>query len=267
MTIGFIGFGEASYCIAKGLLEYKETEIIAYDANCSVAERNAALLGGVRVVDSSMELLKATPYIIVAVPGKVDCLVFEKIYTNEANGHLFMDLSTALPESKASIAGKLETVNAKYVDVAVMGSVPKLLHRTPMLVSGSGSSDMIELFKAYSMDISVCGEMAGKASTIKLCRSVFMKGLPALLIETKRVCEKYGVEEEVFESIYKNLEDQHFSIFADRLVKGAYTHCVRQRDELEECLEIEKQVGVGTHMTEGAVEVFATLIEEKINEK
>lgn len=266
MTIGFIGFGEASSCIAKGLLEHNGIDIFAYDVNYERALQNAGFLDGVKVVKTVTELLQYSSNIIVAVPGKVDCTAFEEVYASAVEDYLFMDLSTALPEDKAKISKCLEVLKAKYVDVAVMGSVPKLLHRTPMLISGSGCVDMMSLFKDLYMDISICGDDAGKASTVKLCRSVFMKGLPALLIETKRVCQKYDVEEVVFESIYKNLEGQSFEMFAQRLIDGANLHCVRQRDELEECLEIEKQAGAITCMTEAAIDVFDTLIEGKKNE-
>ena len=265
MIIGFVGFGEVSLCFSKGLSEYGEVKVLGYDVDIQHAKSRSQDLKNVEIVDSIVELLERTKYIIIAVPGKCDASVFDEILSNRIEDHLFMDLSTALPCFKESISEKVYGKKAMYIDVAVLGSVPKLLQKTLMLISGEGSEEMVRLFERYGMDLTVCSKIVGKASTIKLCRSVFMKGLPALLIETIRICKQYGVENEVISSIYKNLAGQDFETFCNRLIDGAYRHRIRQKDELDECLEIGKEVGMELPMTKAAIRIFESL--ENQNEK
>ncbi len=259
MNIGFVGFGEVACCFSRGLAAFDDVNIMGFDLNYNSAMQRSQNIKNVEIVKSIPELLNKTRHIIVAVPGTSLEDAFENILKYNIENCLFMDFSTALPNVKIDISSKIYTQNALYVDVAVVGSVPKLLHKTPMLISGNGMSEMCFLFENYGMDLTKCGENAGKASTIKLCRSVFMKGLPALLIETQRVCKKYGVEKEVFSSIYKNLENQSFETFANRLIDGAYKHSVRQKAELKECLEMESLVGMDSFMTTGAIKIFKSL--------
>lgn len=257
MTIGVIGFGELAACFAQGLKE--NVQVVAFDKNKKAATIRAKDINNVELVDSIDEILAATKYIMVAVPGKYDEEAFEPLYSKEIGDYVFMDFSTALPDSKNKISVELQKQQAKYVDVAVMGSAPKLLHKTPLLISGNGSNEMLSFVSTLDMDIKVCGEYAGRASTIKLCRSVFMKGLPALLIETHRICEKYDVEEEVFDSIYKNLVGQSFENYLNRLVDGAYRHWKRQKEELEECIEMASAVQVNPDIIHAAVKIFESL--------
>lgn len=257
MKIGFIGFGELSYCFARGI--DKTINIIAYDINIEEAKKRADILSNVKIVNSLEELLNETKYIFVAVTGQNDSDVFESIYDMSINDYLFIDLSSALPKCKEKISNNLEKKNAKYVDVAVLGSVPKLLHKTPMMASGNGTTELQSLASKLDMNITMCGGHPGKASTIKLCRSIFMKGLPALLIETKRVASKYNVENEVFASIYKNLDDQCFEEYTIRLIDGAYKHWKRQKEELEECAKIASDVGIDDDIIHSAIEIFDSL--------
>lgn len=265
MKLGFIGFGELPCCFAKGLVD--KVEIVAFDINKEKALKCAEDLSNVRVVNSIEDLLLETKHIMVALPGKYDEVMFDGILDCSISHCLFMDLSTALPESKKRISSKLIARQAKYVDVAVLGSVPKLLHKTPMMISGNGAKDMLTIVSSWDMDIVICGSCAGKASTIKLCRSVFMKCLPALLIETHRICEKYGVDEEVFASIYKNLTDQSFEMYANRLIESANRHWKRQKEELEECVEIAKAVNVNPSIIYSAAGIFESLGEESNGNK
>ncbi|MBR1677138.1 MAG: NAD(P)-dependent oxidoreductase [Clostridia bacterium] len=263
MNIGFIGFGEVAECISLGLTKFNDLKIIGYDTKYEVACKRAERLSNCKIVSDLADLLACTDYIFVAVPGVFDKSVFEQMKDLFIENKLFMDLSTALPSIKESNARLLEKRKAKYVDVAVLGSISKLLNKTPMIVSGTYSQEMIEIFNKYEFDLKIVDENVGKASTIKLCRSVFMKGLSALAIETIRLSQKYNVEKEVFDSIYKNLDNQSFETFLKRLIDGAERHMARQKDELIECIKIEKDVNSNSEMTASAIKIYETLMGKK----
>ena len=260
MKIGFIGFGEASSKIFEGLYkENKKNEYYAYDSNKNIYNKEKAIY----FCDSVEELIKKVEYIFVAIPGRYENKLFKKIYCLDLGNKIFMDLCTTNPDIKLEISKKVEEKNGIYIDVAVLGSVPKLLHKTPMIVSGNNCSIMKKKFSRFHMDITVKDGPVGLASTIKLCRSVFLKGLPALAIETKAICEKYGVTEEVFKSIYTNLENQKFEHYLNILVNGAYNHSKRQLDEIEECIDLERKVNLKPEMTCSTKRVFKNIVNNK----
>ena len=262
--LGFIGFGEVSTCLLTGMVaDGYQGRTYAYDVNPEAVRKKADRFPGLTVCDSMEMLLDTACPIIVAVPGKADQKLFERIGERDLSGHLFMDLSTALPDEKKRIADLVSAKNGAYVDVAVLGSIPKLLHRTPMIVSGREADKAVALLEKYGFVLKACGEEVGAASTIKLCRSIFMKGLPALYLEAKRTSDYYGVSEQVFSSINQNLVGQDLLTFLIRLLDGAYKHTERQMEELQECVEMEKNAGVDPEMTGGAIEVFDSIRIEK----
>ena len=266
MVLGFVGFGEVSSCFARGFDETGKVSMFAYDVDTERAKSISASIGGfVTVVDSLEDLFSKTRIIIVAVPSRFDESCFDSIFQCHSDNLLLMDLSSSLPGVKKQISKKAKENNCRYVDVAVMGSVPKLLHKTPLYISGQYSNEMSDLFSDLKMSIQIKGEEVGDASTIKLCRSVYMKGLAGLLIETKRVCDSFGVTEDVFYSISENLDNQPFIQYSERLMNGAIKHSNRQRDEIEECLQMMTLKGVDGVMTKATLSVFTGLVNKQSN--
>jgi len=263
-VLGFVGFGEVASCFAKGLHETEQVSLYAYDVDTEKARSTANSIGGfVTIVDSLQALFNQTHNIIVAVPSRFNESCFEIIFQCHHSNLLLMDFSSSLPEMKKRISEKSEMCHCRYVDVAVMGSVPKLLHKTPLYISGPYVKDMEELFSNFQMSMKTTGEGIGDASTIKLCRSVYMKGLAALLLETKQVSDRLGVTEYVLSSISENLDNQPFINYAERLVNGAYKHSVRQRDEVDECLQLITHHGMEGTMTKATLDFFNSLIYEQ----
>ncbi len=266
MVIGFVGFGEVASCFARGLHETGQVSMLAYDVDIEKAKSVADSIGGfVTVVDSLQTLFTQTHNIIVAVPSRFNELCFDSIFQCKQKNLLLMDLSSSLPVMKKRIYEKAEKFYCKYVDVAVMGSVPKLLHNTPLYISGPYCNYMVELFTELGMSITIKGNCVGDASTIKLCRSVYMKGLAALILETKQVCDKFGVTEDVFYSISKNLDNQPFINYSERLINGAIKHSIRQRDEVVECLQMMESQNIVGNMTKATLSVFNKLIDDESN--
>lgn len=253
-NIGFIGLGEVAESFISRFLEEKEITIYGYDKN------NNKRIKKISMCESVKELLEKTSNIIIAIPGKNEEKLFEDIIKNNIKGYLFIDMCTNDPSSKIKISNILDNNSAKYVDVAIVGSVAKQSYKVPMLVSGNGTKKMMSLFSTFDFNIKSEGINPGKASTIKLCRSVFMKGLPALLAETKEVSNKYGVEKEVISSIYKDFENIEFSSYAELLIKSAKKHNLRQTQELSECVKMEKKIGAHCEMSKAALSTFKKIL-------
>lgn len=262
MKIGFIGFGEASSNIAIGMLSEKKESFVVYDADYKRAESliiALGLQGRINLVETLRDALAMADVLFVAVPGKYDEVLFQDILSESTKEQLFIDLCTAPPDIKRKIEMKLTTNGSMYVDVAVMGSVPTLKHRVPMYISGSGAERMKDELTEYRFDMTIVGEKAGEASVIKLCRSIYMKGIAALSIEMTNVCEYYGVKDKVYESLANSLDGDCFTNYTPRLINGTIKHRERRLQEVRECLEIIKKAGIKGEMTQGTIELYENL--------
>lgn len=268
--LGFVGFGEATINIVEGLLTENNWSFYVYDIDYEAAliRKEERKLKCVTLVNDLEDILSKCTIVFVAVPGFADEEIFSSIMKNKKKQNLlFIDICTAKPDVKKRISEKINCINSKYVDVAVMGSVPKFKHKVPMMVSGSGAEDFKHIFSNYNMNIKIVGIQAGIASVIKLCRSIYMKGLAALLIETKKVSQAFKVEEEVFDSIAESMDADDFVVYSQRLIKGTYTHCVRRRAEVAEVLDLISSAGISSYLTEGTLKLYDDIVKIKAEGK
>ena len=141
-----------------------------------------------------------------------------------------------------------------------MGSIPKLKHKVPIIASGDGAKLFYDTFSSLGMNIYVLDGKAGDASVVKLCRSIYMKGIAALLIETQEVSRLYGVEEEVFASIAGSMNADSFETYSERLIKGTYKHCERRKHELEDCMNLIEDRGMSGDMTRASIRVYEKIL-------
>ena len=142
----------------------------------------------------------------------------------------------------------------------MLGSLPKDKHKVPITASGNGAKVFQELMTPYGMKITLAGDKAGAASAIKLVRSIYMKGIAALMIEMLEAANAYGVEDEVIASISKSMDNIPFTSHLDRLVKGTAIHCKRRAAELKGSIAMLEECGRTAEMTTAAKEKMENLV-------
>ena len=169
-------------------------------------------------------------------------------------GTVWADLNTAAPSVKAALAERAGAV----VDVALMAPVPGNGLRTPMLASGDAAEQYARLLTAFGADVTVQPGPAGAATSRKLLRSVFYKGLAAAVVEALAAAEAAGCEPWLRDNIAAELTgfDRHT---VDRLVDGSYRHARRRADEMTAaCAQLE-DLGVRPRIAAAALDLLVEL--------
>ena len=259
MKLGFIGFGGAGYGIAKGLRQAGLGEVHYHDRMqetppyAEVIGRHAAETGAIQAVTFG-ELLSRVEVVISCVTGAMAVSVADEAAPFLGTGHLYADVNTAAPRVKEEVASIVERTGAAFVDAAMMGAIPTFLHRVPILASGSGAGRFKERMQPYGMNIRLIGEKPGQASAIKMFRSIFMKGLLSLFLETLTATHRYGVDERVLGSIAESLDGVPFVETARlQMTKGA-VNAERMAHEMEEVVAALEELGVPAGMSRAARE-------------
>jgi 3-hydroxyisobutyrate dehydrogenase-like beta-hydroxyacid dehydrogenase len=122
----------------------------------------------------------------------------------------------------------------------------------PVLASGDGAPRFLESMQPYGMNITVIGAKPGQASAIKMFRSIFMKGLLSLFLETFTATHRYGVDERVLDSIAESLDGVPFLETARlQMTKGA-VNAERMAHEMEEVIATLEEIGVPAGMSRAA---------------
>jgi len=260
-SIGFIGFGEAAYNISKGLSEEgMEIHIMAFDVALAGETGNSYFQTVTQRIDDAKivsvkeisALVSASDILISAVPAVHATEVVNSVLPFIRKDQLFADVTTSSPVNKQKFAKLIEERGCLFVDSAMMGPLPVYKHKVPMFASGSGANRWKKEMTPFGMSIQVVGDVAGRASQIKLTRSIFMKGLEALLVETMMLARKCGIEDCVLESLEETMNKVDFRSTVTRLISGDTIHSNRRYHELQEAAEELKKMDIEPLVTEGA---------------
>jgi len=258
MKIGFIGFGEASYCISKGIREQNAVDIYAYDSLCSSSEQGRVVKTraeecGVELLNCASEVAVQADVLFASVPSSKTLDVCEEVAGSLRSGRIYADVSASTPATKEQIWSTLKSGGVLFVDAAMLGSLPQDLHRVPITASGNGAKAFYDLMTPLGMRITLAGERPGAASAIKLVRSIFMKGLAACFYEMLLAADAYGVCDEVITSAAESLDGIPFVEHLNRLVTGTSIHAARRAAELKGSAAMLEECGLDSSMTEAAI--------------
>lgn len=170
-------------------------------------------------------------------------------------GALYFDMNSVSPGSKREAAAYIEAAGGRYVDAAIMAPVNPLLMAVPLLLSGPHAQDGQDALAALGFsNIRVVGDDVGRASTIKMLRSVMYKGIEALTAECLLACEKAGVTDEVLGSFGND-----WSTGADYRLDRMLVHGTRRSAEMAESVKTLVDLGIEPLMTRGTTERQAQL--------
>jgi 3-hydroxyisobutyrate dehydrogenase-like beta-hydroxyacid dehydrogenase len=176
-----------------------------------------------------------------------------------SSSSLYADLNTAAPQVKVRVAELIEPTGARFVDVALMAPVPAGGVRTPALASGAGADAFASVFVPLGMPIEVVGSEPGQAAELKLLRSVFMKGLAAVVLESLDAAAAAGHAEWLRGEIVAVLESADDAL-VQRLVDGSHRHARRRVEELDAAAELLREHGIEPHVTTAAAARLAELL-------
>jgi len=253
-TIGFIGFGEAAQAFVKGWrADGIKPAIIAYDillddsAAAPAKQAECAALG-VTVAASAVEAAAAADLVICAVTADQVILAAESILPAARSGLHFLDINSAAPFRKTEAAKNLAARGAAVVDVAVMQPVYPKLHKTPLLISGPGAAGVAPVLEALGMDAEVVSDMLGDASTVKMVRSIAIKGIESVVMECMTAAVKFGVADRVVPTISDYLANKTFATLANHVMERVVVHGRRRAAEMREVVATLEAAGLSHHM-------------------
>lgn len=272
MKIGFIGFGEAAFSLALGFSEAGVSNITAFDVNVH-SECFGTLISGraakakVFLKDSVQSVVNASDIVIAVIPPNHTLEVCEGAASFLRKGQLYVDVSASMPEAKVQMAEMVVQSGALFADVAMLGPLLSNKIRVPMAVSGSGAEVWCDFMARFNGDVENVGIVPGAASAIKLVRSIYMKGMAALMVEMLQAADYYHVTDKVVASIAKSIDDKPFESNLNRLVTGTALHAERRAYELTGSQALLREAGLDASMTNAAFIKHKYVAAYKLNEK
>jgi len=266
--LGFVGFGEAAYYIAKGLKGEGVTRISAYDIKVSERVRTRANDTAVDLVESPAALAKVADVIISAVTADQAVPAAEQNAPHLTSKHLYCDLNSISPKSKERVAAIASTNGARFVEIAVMGPIPPYLHRAPLLIGGAAAPEFQTIFEPLGMRMElVSTDQIGRAAAVKMFRSIVYKGLEALLFECVLGASQYGAEERVFASLSESIPGVEWKKLANYMVGRVVVHGERRAREMDEVAKTLEELGIEPMMASATSRRFDWAADLGLKEK
>jgi len=257
VSVCLIGYGEAGKILAQGLSATGRYAVSAYDILFSDAAHRpmrAAAAAGVTLHDDLTVAIADADVIISAVTASSAHDVVASVAASIRAGQFFLDINSVSPALKQESYALLTSRRARYVEAAVMASIPPYGIAVPMLLGGPHAAGFMALMAQSGMQMKIASENIGVASAIKMCRSVMIKGLEALTVESMFTARHYGVEEEVLASLTETFPGIDWPRQADYLVSRVVQHGRRRAAEMREVAHTVSDAGLAPLLSSAIAE-------------
>lgn len=256
--LGFIGFGEAAHAICMGLSETTKPEVHAYDVQwndpiAGTLVKDRAAQAKVSLEASPGDLFRVCNVVLCATSAKLALPIARDMAGFFRPEVIYADLNSSAPAVKQEIAALAAAKGSLFVDAAVMEIVPPHRQRVPIAASGSGARKFMDLLNVLGMNISCISDEAGSSSTMKMLRSVFMKGLTSLLLETLVAANKAGVTRPVMASISETLDGNGLEAVANLLLNRTAVAAERRVSEMKDAVATLSSLGLPSWASEATV--------------
>lgn len=270
--IGFIGFGEVTYYVSKGLKESGVKHIAAYARAISDPVRSKALHAkaksiGIKLTASLEELVVVSELVISAVWGTAALEVTKQAANFITPEKIFADLNNTAPSVKKEGAKVINAKGARFVDIGLFASPAQMGHKALMYVSGDGATEFKAIMTRYGANAEVIPGEAGKATTIKTLVNIYYKGVQALCLELALSAEKAGIPLKSLESlIVKPVATlPREKELAFWIIRGI-AHAERKIAELQDIINAMKEWGIEPLMIEAARQRLNQIAQYKLVE-
>ncbi len=250
-TVALIGYGEVGRILAEDL-RAQGLAVTAFDLKPD--GRAHAAQHGVAFGGSHAQAVAGADLVVSAVTASQAVPVAEACAPALARGAFFLDFNSASPGAKIRAAGIVNAAGGRYVEGAVMTSVPPYRIAVPLLLGGPDAAALEPLINALGFKARVADERLGVASATKMCRSVMIKGLEAMVIESFTTARHYGVEDAVLASLKETFPAIDWEKQAAYFFQRVIEHGRRRSEEVREVAVTVREAGLVPHSASGTAD-------------
>lgn len=255
--IALIGYGEVGRILAEDLRARGET-VTAFDLKLADEAGNAlrehAAPHGVALAASHADAVRGAEIVVSAVTASQAVPVAQACAQSLQHGAFFLDFNSASPGAKIRAAGVVNATGARYVEGAVMTSVPPYRIKVPLLLGGPDAAALAPRLEALGFAPRIASDRLGVASATKMCRSVMIKGLEAMVIESFTAARAYGVEDAVIASLHETFPGIDWETQASYFFQRVIEHGRRRSEEVREVAETVREIGLTPWSAAGTAE-------------
>ncbi|MBI0331808.1 NAD(P)-dependent oxidoreductase [Burkholderia plantarii] len=247
--VAIVGFGEVGPILARAFTD-QGLAVAAYDIKLEHPDTRESILRRARASGA-----QAAGSLAAALDGAQ--LVFSAVTASQAGAvaaacapllgvdQVFIDLNSVSPAVKQRNAEWVEGGRAAYVEAAVMAPVPPHGIRAPMLLGGARAAELAGRLNGLGMRTEAVADAVGLASAIKLCRSIMIKGMEALCVQSMLAANAFGIDARVLASLAASFPGTGWdSGYEAYLIGRVVEHGQRRSEEMDEAAAMLDSLGM-----------------------
>lgn len=256
--ICLLGFGEVGQTLAADLLEGGFRNLVAWDlkfCECDGELTQRARSLSIEVAASAQQAAAGASLVLSAVTAAQDVAAAQSLAAYLGADTFFVDLNSASPSVKQQAQAVIGVGPGRYVEGVIMAPIAPKRIASPILLGGPHARQFEDLAHELGFSgIEVFSDQVGQASAAKMCRSVIIKGLEALLAESLLTARHYAVEETVIQSLHNLLPGHDWRSLARYMISRSLLHGVRRAEEMREVALTVGESGLSPWMSSACAE-------------
>ena len=255
--ICLLGFGEVGQTLAADLRAHVGS-ITAWDLkfaeSASAPTLAAGRLGVIAAADARTAVAEADLTISAVTAAQVGEAAMS-VAAHQKRDAYYFDLNSTSPAAKQAAAAWIDAAGGRFVEAAIMSPIAPARVASPMLLGGAHAATFLPLATQIGFTGARCfSEQLGAASAAKMCRSVVVKGLEALMLESLLTARKFGVEQAVLESLQSTSPADTWRTQGRYMISRALIHGRRRAEEMREAAHTVAEAGLAPRMSNACAE-------------
>lgn len=236
--IGVLGFGEVGSTISKAMAE-RGARILVYDVLVDKKAGERALESrinreGIELTTLDALLLKSQ-MILCVTTTRVAESVANQVAGRLQSPQVYVDLNSTSPAAKREIGRAIETSGADFVEGAILGAVGVTGARTQILMAGKRGKEVAKILRGLGLNTKFYSAEVGTASTFKMLRSIFSKGLEALMLELMIAGRRAGIEDDLWKDVTEFMGEHSFDQVVENWIR---THAIAYERRYHEMTQV-----------------------------
>ncbi len=259
VRIAFIGFGEVA-AVFSAALRAKGAEVAAYDLLLDQAHGLVSLERRQRAEGIAFhplaEAVVGARYVLSTVTTDRAEAAARDCAAHLAPGQVYVDLNATAPSVKRAVEGIVRAAGVGFVEGAILGAVGVTGAATRILIGGPDGRETARTLAGLGLNAEFYSPEVGKAAIFKMLRSVFSKGLEALVLELLVAGKRAGLEEDLWRDVTDLLERNPFEQVAANWVRTHALAHERRYHEMVQVAGVLREIGLEPIMTAGTEALF-----------
>jgi 3-hydroxyisobutyrate dehydrogenase-like beta-hydroxyacid dehydrogenase len=249
LEIAFIGYGEVGQLFSRQLASRPGVRVTVYDILFDDPGQGPELKqrasdDKVRAAGSMAEACQMAKIIISAVTADSAVAAAREAAPHLKSQQTYVDLNSVSPATKRNVADQVRQGGADFIEFAVMAPVSGVGIEVPILSGGETAETISARLNELGMRITPVSPEIGTASATKLCRSIVIKGMEALMVDFTLASEKAGVMPAVLASLKASYPGMDWETVAKVMMSRVKQHGIRRAAEMREASRMITEFGL-----------------------